>query len=82
MWREHNAPIASRIGQRLFAIMLTKALDAPPDALTLEDWDSERVSSDCFAIRRRVGLGLVLALGARAMAMPAEGAAGACLSCC
>src|SRR6516164_3534750 len=45
--------------------MLTKALDALPDALTLENWDSERVSSDCFVIRRRVGVCLVLALGAR-----------------
>jgi len=62
--------------------MLTKAFDALPDALTLEDWDSERVSSDCFVIRRRVGVCLVLALGARAMAVPAEGAAVACLSCC
>ena len=31
---EHDAPIASRIEQRLFAIMLTEALDALSDRLT------------------------------------------------
>jgi hypothetical protein len=32
--REHDAPIASRIEQRLFAIMLTEALDTLSDRLT------------------------------------------------